>query len=222
MARDFRHGHQSKQGFQRKSQSATSQKKSAKPSAPMFWAAGFLVSAILLVGFFVTQHFVTNGAKSGETSEKSIFKVAQDLQEKTLKSVEAVSEKIQPKPVKVEAIPIESLQTPEVSDKPEFSFYDGLGQVEVEVDAEPLSVTLKQSYYIQAGTFSSKEMALKEKDRLGKLGQDLRLSVSHTKTHTYHRLMMGPFTDRLVMNKKRNELRRLGVDTLLVKAPKSK
>jgi hypothetical protein len=29
---------------------------------------------------------------------------------------------------------------------------------------------------------------------------------------------MGPFKDRLIMNKTRNELRKLGVDTLLIKA----
>ncbi|BCN92459.1 hypothetical protein THMIRHAM_02440 [Thiomicrorhabdus immobilis] len=180
-----------------------------------------MVSAVLLVGFFVTQHFVSQGAKADNPAETSIFKAAKDLKEQTEDAVQEVSEKLQPKPVVVEAVNVQTDENvKEAEDKPSFSFYDGLGKMEVVVDAVPLSVALEQPYYIQAGTFGSEKIALKEQQRLAKLGQDLQLSVLTTKTRTYYRLRVGPFSDRLVLNKRRNELRRLGVDTLLVKAPK--
>lgn len=217
MARDFRHGHHhNRQQFQRKSQASSRSGVNGTSSVPMIWAGGILVSAILLLGFFVTQHFISQGGKSDQPNEPSIFKAAKEIKEKTIEKVQAVSEKIQPKPVVVEAV---SFQLEEESvEKPSYSFYEGLGQMEVIVDAVPLSVALEQPYYIQAGTFGSEKVAKQELSRLAQLGEDLQLSVLKTKQRTYYRLRIGPFVDRLVMNKKRNELRRLGVDTLLVKA----
>lgn len=222
MARDFRHGHhQNKQQFQRKSQSSSQSATNGKSSVPMIWAGGFLVSAVLLIGFFVTQHFVSQGAKSDQSAETSIFKAAKEIKEKTVEKVQAVSEKMQPKPVVVEAVNLQmDEELAEEAHKPSYSFYEGLGQMEVIVDAVPLSVALKQPYYIQAGTFGSEKVAKQEQARLARLGETLQLSVLTTKKRTYYRLRVGPFVDRLVLNKKRNELRRLGVDTLLLKAPK--
>ncbi|MEA1990353.1 MAG: SPOR domain-containing protein [Pseudomonadota bacterium] len=222
MARDFRHGHHhNKQQFQRKSQSSSQSVTNGKSSVPMIWAGGFLVSAVLLIGFFVTQHFVSQSAKSEASAETSIFKVAKEIKEQAVEKVQEVSEKMQPKTVVVEAVNLQEDEgLTEVDQKPSYSFYEGLGQMEVVVDAVPLSVALKQPYYIQAGTFGSEKVAKQEQARLAKLGETLQISVLTTKKRTYYRLRVGPFVDRLVLNKKRNELRRLGVDTLLLKAPK--
>jgi Cell division protein len=89
------------------------------------------------------------------------------------------------------------------------------------VDAVPLSVALEDAYYIHAGTFGSEAVARKEQQRLANLGEAVELSVLQSGERTYYRLRVGPFHDRLAMNKRRNALRRLGVDTLLVKAPKN-
>jgi cell division septation protein DedD len=222
MARDFRHGHgqSNKQQFQRKSQAKPVGVQGGKASISMVWAGGFLVSAALLIGFFVTQHFVTVGAKSDQQNENSIFKAAKEVKQPAVESVEIVKEKIQSKPVVVEAVDIKKHEAYKEDNKPQYSFYEGLGKMEVVVDAEPLSVALEQPYYVLAGTFGSEKVARGEKARLAKLGQEVELSVLHRKTKTYYRLRIGPFTDRLVMNKRRNELRRLGVDTLLMKAPR--
>jgi len=220
MARDFRHGHHhNKQQFQRKSQSSSQSATNGKSSVPMIWAGGFLVSAILLIGFFVTQHFVSQAEKQNQSAETSIFKVAKEIKEKTVEKVQEVSEKMQPQAVVVEAVNFQKdEELAETAQKPSYSFYEGLGKMEVVVDAVPLSVALKQPYYIQAGTFGSEKVAKQEQARLARLGETLQLSVLTTKKRTYYRLRVGPFVDRLVLNKKRNELRRLGVDTLLVKA----
>lgn len=222
MARDFRHGHgMRKQQFQRKSQQKNVPRQANKSSVPMVWAAGFLISAALLIGFFITQHFVSQANQSDGPTEKSIFIAAKEMQQKAVESVEEVSEKLQPKPVEVEAVQIEPEEKlVEPSEAPKYSFYDGLGKMEVVVDAVPISIQLEQPYYIQAGTFGSEKVALSEQKRLAKLGQELEMSVLYGKKRTYYRLRVGPFHDRLELNKRRNELRRLGVDTLLVKAAK--
>ena len=225
MARDFRHGHAQhrKQTFQRKSQEASKAVSSNKSSVPMIWAGGFLVSAVFLVGFFVTQHFASQGVKSDQPSEKSIFTAAKEIKEQAVESVNEVSEKLQPKTVVVEAVKLDSEHpSSNPAQKTSYSFYEGLGQMEVVVDAVPISVALEQPYYIQAGTFGSEKVARSELQRLLRLGQKLELSVLNTKTRTYYRLRVGPYSDRLALNKKRNELRQLGVDTLLLKAPKTK
>lgn len=223
MAQDFRHGHgrHRQTQFKRKSQQ-TNSKATKQISVSMIWIAGFAVSAIILVGFFVTQHFVNQTQQEqAKPVEKSIYLAAKELQEKASESVEQVSEKLEPKAVVVEAVklPEEELLLSQNS-APKYSFYEGLAKSEVVVDAVPISVQLEQPYYIQAGTFGSERVALKEKSRLAKMGQTLDLSTYQGSKKLYYRLRVGPFTDRLTLNKKRNELRKLGVDTLLVKAPK--
>lgn len=229
MARDYRHGHSHKKGFTRKSQQSPHQLE--KRSVSLIWGAGFLVSAVLLIGFFVTQHFVSNGAKSAEPAEKTIFQSATDLQIATTESVAEISEKLQPPKPEVAKKPIEAtLEDSTVEDElsPEeegrsakhYSFYQGLSQTEVIVDIEPISVKLESPYYIQAGSFGSEAMALKEQKRLARLGQIVQVSALHKPNRTYYRLRIGPFDDRLILNKRRNELRRIGLGTLLIKAPK--
>jgi cell division protein FtsN len=230
MARDYRHGHSPKKGFTRKSQQTSHQ--SEKRSVSLIWGAGFLVSAVLLIGFFVTQHFVSKGAKSAVPAEKTIFQSAVALQEATTASIAEISQKLQPPK---SDLPKKSSETilqasiveddlSAVEDKShsghQYSFYQGLSQTEVIVDVEPISVKLDTPYYIQAGSFGSEAVAFKEQKRLEKLGQVLQVSALHKPNRTYYRLRIGPFDDRLILNKRRNELRRIGLGTLLIKAPR--
>lgn len=225
MARDFRHKHPqpAQNSFKRKSQVATKKSYSGKPVLPMMWAGGFLVSTVLLIGFFVNQQLsieessLADGIVSKELNQSKPSQVSSELPvSKELESKEA-----KPAPVVVAALEVKPEKVTIEPDKTVYSFYEGLSKMEVVIDAEPLSVELKQPLYIQAGTFGSRKVAESELRRLAKLGQNLELSVLTTKVRTYYRLRVGPFTDRLVMNKRRNELRRLGVDTLLVKMSKS-
>lgn len=231
MARDYRHGHSHKKGFTRKSQQTSHQLE--KRSVSLIWGAGFLVSAVLLIGFFVTQHFIAKGAKSVVSAENNIFQSAVALQEAATASIDEISQKLQPPQPEVFKKPIEpalsdlivesDLSLVEEGDSAQqYSFYQGLSQTEVIVDVEPISVKLDNPYYIQAGTFGSEDVAIKEQKRLERLGQVLQVSALHKPNRTYYRLRIGPFDDRLILNKRRNELRRIGLDTLLIKAPKPK
>jgi len=228
MARDYRHGRGHKQAFQRKSQQRGSQE-NEKRSISFIWGAGFLVSAILLVGFFVTEHFVSKGAKSSEQAGSNIFQSAVELKQATEASIDEVSKQLQPKP---QGMMVTEVVVPELNQgrgeqdsvplaQSQYSFYQGLSQTEVVVEAEQISVELTQPYYIQAGSFGSEAVAKQEVSRLAKHGQVLEISVLNKGKRTYYRLRVGPFTDRLILNKRRNELRKLGVDTLLIRAPKT-
>ena len=223
MARDYRHGHSSKQGFQRKSQQGGGEEE--KRSISFFWSLGFFLAIVVLVIYFTTQHFASNKASVVEPSDQSSFQAAIELKQDAAESIEKISQQLQPKPIIVEevAMPTSKQIETSVEAKKSYSFYQGLGQTEVIVEAEPISVQMKQPYYIQAGSFGSETVAKQELKRLRDRGQELQLSALHKRNRTYYRLRAGPFTDRLLMNKRRNELRRLGVDTLLIKAslPKS-
>ena len=223
MAQDYRHGHGRHRQAQFKRKSQQSPRRPAKSSSiSKVWLAGFLVSAVILIGFFITQHFVNQSQQAQEKPiEKSIFIAAKEMKDKAVESVEKVTETLEPQPVLVEAVQVpqeESLIEPEKSTK--YSFYEGLAESEVVIDAVPISVELEQPYYILAGTFGSEKVALQEKSRLAKSGQDLEVSTYQGTKKLYFRLRVGPYTDRLKLNKKRNQLRQLGVDTLLIRAPK--
>jgi len=220
MAKDYRHGaHSNKSSFQRRSQQKTEPVKQGGSGAAKVLAILFGFTTVLLVSYIVYEHWVP---KSEDTSaDKSILVAAQALTEKAQESVSNLTERLEPKPVVVDELDVkkdERLVDPHQPTR--FSFYAGLAKTEVVVDAMPIPIQLEQPYYIQAATFGSQAMAEKEQARLKKLGQELDLSIYFGTKRVYFRLRAGPFTDRLQLNKKKNELRRLGLDILLIKAPK--
>lgn len=207
--RDYRHGYARKQNtFQRKSQQAeaASPTRTQSGGRPKWVLVSLGVSLVLLTAFFVVQHFAHHGVKSGHQVAEA--KSHTDEQMET-----EVEEKA--KPLVVESV-AKAVAEP-VEAKVDYTFYTELAETEVVVDVEPISVTLPVPYTILAGTFVEKSHALKELARLHSFGQTLEVSELHKNNRIYYRLKVGPFTDRLVLNKKRNELRRLGVDTLLIK-----
>ncbi len=223
MTRDYRHGHIQRRSFQRRSQQNRPAK--AKRSAFAVWSMAVLVSVIFVLAFFIMTHFmssapsVSNVAEPTFKEEALISKTADQHSTKMVSEAESVvlsSSVLEQKSVAAMA---EVTAQNEEAPTPVYSFYHDLGQTEVVVEAELISVQLEQPYYIQAGSFSSKEAALKEVERLKKHGQLLELSALKSGEKVHYRLRIGPFTDRLLLNQQRNKLRKLGVDTLLVKVP---
>lgn len=213
MSRDYRHGH-SKQGkgFQRRSQQQAAVEQ-GRSTTGRVWLIGALVSISLLGGFLVIKHFMSIKQIKDPVAPSEIYT--------------EVTEPInRPKPttMTVEALPsqagLEAEQTPNQTDKNQtkYSFYQGLKATEVIVDAVPLSVVLEADYFVIAGTFGSEKVALQEQARLARLGQPVKVAEISGRKGTLYRLSVGPYRDRLQMNAKRNELRKLGVDTLLIKA----
>lgn len=221
--RDYRHGHsQPRQTYQRKSQMAEPETEAPQSSSRWVWGLALLLSLALFGGFFVVQHFAHYGVKStplaAETAESVMETVlVEDAANTAMDVADNTSEEVPKKPLVVESLPMAKAQTE--AEKPlQYTFYDGLAKTEVVVDVEPISVKLNAPYFIQAGTFGSRDVAEKEQARLKSHGQELTISTVTWKGRVYYRLRVGPYDDRLEMNKKRNELRSLGVDTLLIKS----
>lgn len=214
MTRDYRHGHGQKQSFQRKSQQEKQNKEGS--FGVSIWVVGFVVSVILVLVFFVVKFFLLPEKQAVILSEQRVSQVTKEIKKTPDLSSEVIIESLPLKKPKV----VYKEEGEGVNPSNHYSFYHGLSQTEVVVEAELISVVLTRPYYIQAGSFGSEKIAKQEQSRLAKHGQTLTVSALTKGSRTYYRLRVGPFKDRLVMNKQRNELRRLGVDTLLIKATK--
>lgn len=219
MARDYRHGHSHKKAFQRKSQQ--DKKVVTKRSFSLALVLGLFFVVVSLGVFLVISYFMSQEndflVSPNKTTSQSVMELKEVVETPIKKDKISQSDVV----TKIEAVLPESSDAGDDIQKSSqniYSFYQGLGQTEVVVEAELISVALSQPYYIQAGSFGSEKMASQELRRLAKHGQKLTLSALTKKNRTYYRLRAGPFKDRLKMNKKRNELRKLGVDTLLIKA----
>jgi cell division protein FtsN len=192
-----------KKNFKRKSQQFAKKTTVNNQKFPLLKFVILLMISISAT-FFITKHFV-NKEKIVETKPEKNF------------NTEQIKAKEQPKlPKQVIIEPITKSKITESSIK--YSFYSALAKTEIIVDVEPISIALDDPYFIQAGTFRKEERALVEQSRLAKKGLQLRVSKITIKNKTYYRLRIGPFINRLEMNKTRNILRRLGVDTLLIKS----
>ena len=185
-------------------------------------------SLLLIFSFFIAKHFIDQGIKTPENSQnitgESLTVPAPEKEPQSSTLLPPAQKMTDTKAVKQTAATAPSFKALNSEPLPEksvnFSFYTGLAKSEVRVDVEPISVKLDGRYFIQAGSFKHKERALKEQARIKKHGIQLKVSSLKSPTRTTYRLITGPFEDRLIMNKKRNQLRRLGVDTQLFKVAK--
>ena len=230
MARDYRHGVQPKKAYQRKSQlnqteEVTSEGLTGKQLSLLMVSLGL----VMFAGYLVVSHFMHAGVRSEKLQPKNnspvetIAPVSDALQKHKVLAVSEGSEVMpQKQPLAVESQVVKALPAPKVSEKVHYTFYQGLAKTEVVVNAEPLPVKLSQPYFIQAGSFGSEVIAKQEQARLKRLGFQTQVSPLKTNNRTYYRLRLGPFFDRLQMNKRRNQLQAVGVDTLLIKAKASK
>lgn len=212
MSRDYRYGHNAKtKGFQRRSQQKAANQ---SRSVGKVWLIGALVSVNFLGGFLIVQHFISSQKAKETVAPSEIYaEVTEPVKEdKPVLTVQALPVAPSNEDKGIAKAVTEQVKTPK------YSFYQGLKESEVVVDAVPISVQLDSAYYILAGTFGSEKVALNEQQRLAKLGQEVQMGPVQGQNRIYYRLSVGPFKDRLIMNAKRNELRRLGVDTLLLKS----
>jgi len=215
--RDYRHGPSKRKPYKRRSQVQTQQpaESESKFGHKRLMTLVVVLTLVLILGYWIAQHFSNQGLKSA--SEAS--------DEEVLTSVVADSLRVpasqQPQlAAKVAPLVVESLPMPAVEGEKSirYTFYQGLAQTEVVVDADPIPVKLSEPYYIVAGTFGSETAAQQEMERLQADEQTLALTL--IKTDRYYRLRSGPFHDRLELNKQRNVLRALGADTLLMRVKK--
>lgn len=225
MSRDYRYGHQAnKKGFQRKSQQNPSKKNSGKSSGltPTKFGLGMVLMTLNILGvYLIVMHFMSQSSQEAPAQPSEIY-AAEVTTPKNVAETPKRLEVVALEQVEPEQVSAQDQVVDESSNSPRYRFYQELKESEVVVDAQPISVKLDGQYFILAGTFGSQQVALKEQQRLAKYGQAVNLSEISHRGKLLYRLSVGPYEDRLALNKRRNELRSLGVDTLVIKSKASK
>ncbi|MDY0136132.1 MAG: SPOR domain-containing protein [Thiomicrospira sp.] len=215
MARDFRHGYARRQGFMRKSQQADSETPATGLSIPrqrIGWGVA-LLSLALLATFFVVKHFASSSSRVAEPAVMEVYQVKNE----SLAGLQQASDSAAVVQTDRDDVP----DAPQASDADEtrYTFYVDLPQMEMVVDAEPLPIKLPEPMWLQAGSFRDVKQAQTEQQRLARSGYEVEIAPIESRNGVFYRMMIGPFTDRLELNKARNQIRRLGADTRIVRTP---
>jgi cell division protein FtsN len=190
--------------FAKKGKTRKKKKNGAKNQAAPWrnFAAGLVVGVILGPLLYLAM-----------VADRSDTAVAQSVQPDT---VEHPSDEAEQKP---------TTSLKKLKNQIEFTFYDKLPKQKTKIDLnpEPLrdSTNSEQRYMLQAGSFRK----LSDADQLR---ADLIMKgLSNTKINsvtrsgsTWHRVQIGPFDSKRVMNQARNVLSRNGTDSLVLSIKK--
>ena len=127
-----------------------------------------------------------------------------------------------PKPVSKDREPAENSPA---AKRPHFDFYTLLPESELIVsENKPTSdpetapaATENTRYLLQAGAFQTHREADRHRAQLLLLGMDARIEkVTVRGNETWHRVQVGPFSDRSALSSARGRLLEQGIDTLLI------
>ena len=114
-------------------------------------------------------------------------------------------------------------QTEDTNEKPRFEFYNILPGNEEPVTEKKFQKaakqpSLKDKYYLQAGSFRDTEDAENLKARIAMLGMEAYVqSADLSEKGMWHRVRVGPFTKIDAINKARSSLLQSGIKTNLIK-----
>lgn len=108
---------------------------------------------------------------------------------------------------------------PKKRDGINFDFYNILPELEVVIpDLELGREEEKATYYLQVGSFKSQEEAESRKAELLLLNFTPSVqTVTVDNSQTWHRVRLGPFTDRRSVDKARRRLQDNGIDFIMLK-----
>lgn len=121
-----------------------------------------------------------------------------------------------------------SAENTDSSSKPRFDFYTLLRESEVIVPDTPdtdntatQSTNSNDTFLLQVGSFKSNRDADSLRARLLLLNLNAKIEkVSPRKNETWHRVIVGPFSDRSELADARGRLASNGIDSLLLKRKK--
>ncbi|MBO1924748.1 SPOR domain-containing protein [Thiomicrorhabdus sp. 6S3-12] len=119
-----------------------------------------------------------------------------------------------PKEIRAQALEVPSDE--QIYGEPKKNFYSELKDLEViPDDTTPEPVALEKPKYILAGSFFSESAALRAQSRLAQHEQKLKIrsTVRKDGKHIYA-LYTEPYYDRLELNKRKNQLRKLGASVM--------
>ena len=86
----------------------------------------------------------------------------------------------------------------------------------------PKAAAPASQFFLQAGSFRSKEEAESARARLTLLGENARIEVGNVRGETYHRVMAGPYTSRQQLEKAQKQLAGNGFRNLLQQERRSR
>lgn len=114
-------------------------------------------------------------------------------------------------------------QTEDINEKPRFEFYKILPGNEEPVTEKQFEKaakqpSLKDKYYLQAGSFQDTEDAENLKAKIAMLGMEAYVqSANLAEKGMWHRVRVGPFTKIDALNKARSSLLQSGIKANLIK-----
>lgn len=110
-------------------------------------------------------------------------------------------------------------EKPKKPTKPDITFYQTLPDAQVQVDVKPVPAAQNKPYtaVLQAGSFKSIDDAEQRRAEVLLLGLDVEIESRENDSGVlWHRLIVGPFESRAVLNKARSTLENNRIDTLLL------
>ena len=130
-------------------------------------------------------------------------------------------------------VPVDHAITKEPTTKRKFDFYTLLPELEIVIPHEetlppkqkPSSVNEQQSeykggYLLQAGSFQQFNEADSLKARLALIGVEAKIQSVEVNKTKWHRVQIGPSTDRSALENLRTRLKNNQIDTILLQAKK--
>ena len=113
--------------------------------------------------------------------------------------------------------------------KPRFDFYNLLPEMEVVIPEQEITGTKKAGvktvekpgiYLLQAGSFRNPQQADQLKAKLALLGLETRVDSVTTDNGKWHRVRVGPYKELEDLNTSRSQLKRNGIDAILIRIKK--
>ena len=109
--------------------------------------------------------------------------------------------------------------------KPNYEFYQLLEKQEVKVDkvkeyvSTPKGAPKKYVYRLQAASFRNRDDADRMRAELILQGMNAYIESSNINDSSWHRVYVGPFTNRSLMNKAQDQLVQRNISPLVLKTP---
>jgi cell division protein FtsN len=185
-----------------------SRKKRSKKSSPVAW-----LMTGLAVGLFAAFLVFLQMRPASNLPEKSV-------------TAEPINE-----PLKKDTRDVHKRETKPIPPppKPRFDFYNLLPEMEVVIPEQEITGVKKEgiklvekpgTYLLQAGSFRSFDQADQLKAKLALLGLETRVDSATTNNGKWHRVRVGPYQNLEGLNTARSQLKRNGIDAILIRLKK--
>lgn len=102
----------------------------------------------------------------------------------------------------------------------EFEFFDLLRESEVSVDTSDIHVSAPSEYLLQAGSFRKADDAESLRVQILLLNYEAQVKAIDSQGQIWHRVTVGPFSDRSTLAKARKTLLENNIKSLTLKRPK--